>query len=322
MAQQQGTNVKLVIDTEVTYKTSPTPDGMVLPFISESLGMNRALSSSKTIRSARNPQMPVRGRQDVTGSINFELSPQYGRLMKHIFGDYAVTGASAPYTHTYKVGSLPVGMVIEKQFTDLATAKYVVFNGLRVNQFKFSAKDTDFISCSVDLIGAKQTIGGTAYDATLTDLGHTPFDGMEVAITQGGVSLATGLSIDFTLSNNLDGNNYCIGGAGERASLPAGQAAVSGNLKAVFDSTTLLDLALANTETSLVIDLTKGAGTGASAGNEKLTFTFDEIKFSPKTPVVSGPTGLQVDLDFIGYFDNGASSSAIKAVLLSPTAAF
>jgi hypothetical protein len=322
MAHQQGANVKLVIDTETVYAADPTPDGMVLPFKSESLRMSRNLISSATIRSGRNPQQPARGNMDVAGEITFELTPQYGRLLKHVFGSYGVAGGAAPYTHTYKIAALPVGMLIEKQFTDLATAQYFKYNGLRVNNFKLGAKAEGIIECSVGLIGAKETVGTSAYDATLTDLGHTPFDGFECSIKEGGSAIAIVTEIEFTLENNLDGSVFVIGGAGQRASLPAGSVKVSGTLTALFDSVTLYTKATGHTESALEIIFTKGAGTGASAGNEKLTFFMDELIYKPQAPVVPGPKGVMVELPFEAYYDNDADASALRAVLLSPIAAF
>jgi hypothetical protein len=111
-------------------------------------------------------------------------------------------------------------------------------------------------------------------------------------------------------------------GTGTRYSMPEGQVKVSGKLTTLFESTTLYELAIANTESSLELAFALGAGTGAVAGAEKLTFYIDELIFKPKSPTVNGPKGLVVDLDFIGYFNNGSGSSAMRAVLLTPTATF
>jgi hypothetical protein len=323
MSQQSGANAALIFDTETTYKTTPvSPDAMALPFVSESLRLSRSLSSSKTIRSNRNPQQPARGNMDVAGDINFELSPQYGRLFKHIFGSYGVSGASAPYTHTYKIGALPAGMCIEKQFVDLAAAKYFLYNGCKVQSFKLSGKTEGQIDCSVSLMGAKETIGGATFDATATDNGHTSFDAFEGDIKQGGTSLAVVTEYDFTLTNSLDGNTFAVGGAGERRALREGLANITGNIKCLFEDTTLYALALANTETTLALHFAKGAGTGASAGNEKLSFYMDEMVFKPQSPVISGPTGLLVELGFEAYFNVDADASALRMVLLSPIATF
>jgi hypothetical protein len=323
MTQQSGANAVLIFDTETTYKTTPaSPDAHVLPFVSESLRLARNFTTSKTIRSNRNPQAPARGNMNVAGDIAIELAPQYGKLFKHIFGGYGVAGETAPYTHTYKIAALPVGMCIEKQFTDLAADKYFLYNGCKVNSFKLSAKTEGPIDCSLSLMGAKETIGGTTIDATATDNGHTIFDGFEASVSQGGSPLAIVTELDFTLESALDGNTYVMDGTGVRRSLPEGKAKVSGNVKALFEDDVLYALAVANTETTLATHFTKGAGTGATVGNEKMSFYMDEMKFSPNSPVVSGPTGLLVELGFEAYLNVDADLSALRMVLLSPIATF
>lgn len=323
MAQQRGAAAIMIFDTETTFKTIPgAPDAMVLPFKSESVRLDRALIDSQTLRVSRQPQQPMRGQVSVGGDINFELSPQMGRLLKHIFGSYGVAGASAPYTHTYKIGDLPVGMIIEKQFTDLATDKFFQYMGCKVASFKLSARPSGPIECSVSVLGAKEATAGATFDATATDLGHTPFDGMAASVLYNATPLGVITALELALDNNLDGDTYVMDGTGERYSLPEGTAKVSGKITTLFENTTLYDLAVANTEIGLTAHFTKGLGTGASAGNEKLSLYIDEAILKPVSPVISGPKGLVVDLEFIGYYNDDADASALRAVLLSPQATF
>jgi len=322
MAQQTGATAKIIYDTEATYKSTPaSPDAMLLPFVSESIAIDRALLSSKTIRSSRQPQMPVRGRLNVAGDINFELSPEYGRMFRHIFGSETKTG-TGPYNYVYKIATLPAGMCLEKQYPDLDTAKYFLYNGVKVNSFRCRGGAEGFVDCSVSLIGAKETVGGSSFDATATDLGHTPFDGFEVTIKQGGSPLTELVTaFEFVLENALDDSIFAIGGSGQRSALREGIAKVTGRLTAFFANTTLYELAIGNTETTLEIIFTHGSGAG-TAGNEKLDFLMDEMKFSPKSPVIAGPTGLLVELAFEAYYRVDADASALRAILDCPTAAF
>jgi hypothetical protein len=313
MSQQRGTSVRIIYDTESVFKTTPASGtSIIFPYVKESLRMNRNLISSNTIRSSRNPQMPVRGNRDVSGTIDFELAPQYGLLLKHVFGDTATTGS---YVHTYKVGTLPAGMTIEKYFPDLAVPYWFKYNGCKVNSFKVAIKPEGMITSSVDILGAKETLSsGGSFDYNPTDRGHTPFDGFECTLLEGGSSLGIGTDVSFTIDNGLDGNTYVIDGTGERYSLPEGFAKVTGNVKCLFESVAMYNKAIAHTETSLVITFTKGTGAGTS-GNEKLIFNFDELVFKPAAPVVEGPTGLFVSLDFEAYYGNDVNASACRAVL-------
>lgn len=318
MAQQQGSNSKLIIDTETTFGLAPAaPNAFVLPFVSESLKQARNLILSKTIKSDRNPLQPARGNTEVSGDISFELSPQYGRLFKHIFGSVSSTGVG-PYIHTFKIGTLPIGMTVEKQFTDLAVPKYFQYTGCKVNSFKLSCRTEGMIDCSVSLMGKKEVVSGESFDATSTDLGHTPFDAMDASITCDGAGLATVTEIDFTLDNSLDGGNHVIDRTGQRRSMPAGTARVSGTVRAVFEDVTLYNKAIGNTEVGLDIEFRKGTGAG-TVGNEIFRLYVPELFFSPNSPVVSGPAGVVVELPFEGFYSSDAAASAMYAVLTCPS---
>lgn len=324
MTQQQGSNAKLIFDTEDTFKTTPvSPDAHYFTFVSESLRLSRNLISSRSIRSNRNPLQPTRGNMDIAGDVTFELCPEHGRVLQHVFGSYtAVTGLAGQwYTHTYKIGELPAGMVLEKQFTDLVTDEYFLYNGCKVNSFRLAARTEGPIECTISVIGAKETVGVASFDGTPTDLGFTPFDGFECSITEGGASLGTVTEIDFTLENNLDGNTYVIDGTGQRHSLPAGTVKVTGTIKTLFEDILLYTKAVNNTESSLVITFTKGLGDGTDS-NEKLTFYMDEVIYKPQAPVISGPTGVLVELPFEAFYGDDADASALRAILLSPTLAY
>jgi hypothetical protein len=322
MAQQRGSTTKIIYATAASFKqnqASLSGEAQVLPFVSESLRYSRNLLTSKTIRASRNAQKPVRGNVDAAGDINFELAPQYGRLLHHIFGSYtAQTGVGGAYNHTFKVGDLPAGMTIEKHFTDLSAPQYFKYTGCKVNNFKFTAKSEGFIDCTVNVMGAKEVVGASAMDPAPVDLGHTPFDGFGCTIKEANVALGVVTQIDFTLENGLDGNTYVIDGTGERYSMPDGVVKVTGNITALFDSMDLYNKALNNTETSLEITLTNGTGAG-TAGNEKLVITMPETIFKPQAPVVSGPTGVMVELPFEAYYNDDANATTLMAVLNSPT---
>jgi len=288
-------------------------DGLYVPFLNESLRMSRAFSSSNVIRSTRNPNKPTRGNQEVAGDISVELNPWMGRLFKHTLGGYVRTGAG-PYTHTFKIGSLPVGLQVEKQFGDIV--QYLRYNGCRVNSHNFDVKTEGPITGSFTLMGAKETVATLPHDVAPTDFGHNPFDAFEAVINQGGSPVAVVTEITGKIENNLDGSTFVIGGGGERYAVNAGKVKVSGKLTALFADMTLYNLAVANTKTSIQTVLTKGTGAG-TAGNEKLTYNFDEAIFRPQAPVIVGDKGILVDLEFEAFYDTDADASALWIELMN-----
>ena len=316
MAQQRGSATKILIAKESSFKVAATGGQThVLPFVSESVRYNRNLLTSKTLRVNRNAIKPVRGQVDVAGDINFELSPEYGKLLHQVFGSYTAISGGGGGIHTFKIGDLP-SFTMEKQFTDLATAQYFKYIGCKVNSFKFSVKPEGFIDSSVSILGAQEATAGTSFDANPTDLGIQPFDGFGCTIKQGGTLLGVATQMDLTIENNLDGNSFVIDGTGERHALPDGRVKVSGTLTALFEDMALYTLAKNNTETSLEIAFTNGTGAG-TLGNEKLTFFLDEVLLKPQAPVVAGPQGVLVELPYEAYYNDGADATTCMAVLYS-----
>jgi hypothetical protein len=321
MGQAKGSKSKILVATETTFKSTPSPatgSAWILPFVSETFKMSRNLIDSKTIRSSRDAQKPARGNQNVAGDITFELAPCYARLFYHALGTVSTTGAGAPYTHTYKVSDLPAGITLEKQFLDLTPAQYFRYNGCKVNNIKMTVKPEGFIECTAAMAGALHTVTTTSFDSAPVTQNFNPWDGFGASLQEGGTTISVVTSFDFTINNNLDETVYVLDGTGQRYSLPEGIVKVDGTLTALFDSMTQYNKAVNNTETSLQIVLTQGDGTGGSAGNEKLTINIPELLFAPDSPVISGPTGVMVNLPFTAYYNDDAAASSVKFTLLSP----
>ncbi|OGP65793.1 MAG: hypothetical protein A3K22_00975 [Deltaproteobacteria bacterium RBG_16_42_7] len=314
MAQAIGAKGLLAIQEETTYKTDPaTPDTKKIYFVSESLKSSRNLIDSNTIVGSREASKPTLGNKDVSGSISLELQAYMALLLKASFGSLATTGAG-PYIHTLKIGASLPSLLIEKGFSDIA--QYFKYNGCKINKFGLSIKPEGFQDVSIDIIGAKETVGGATFDSTPTDLGKQSFNGFVIGtIEEGGSAIANVVSVDgLSLENNLDGSVYVIGGAGERKSLPEDRVKVSGTLKALFENLTLYNKAVNSTESSLKVKYLFGDGLG-SAGNESLEFLIPELIYSPNAPVISGPTGIYVDLPFTAYYENSAEATTMQAIL-------
>ncbi len=318
MTQAKGSNAKIIYDAEFTFKTTnPAPDAHVLPFTSETLRMSRNLLDSATLRGSRNPAKPARGNQEIAGDISVELDPYMGKLLYHALGTFTTSGSS-PYSHTFTIADLPTGLTIEKQFTDLATPEYFVYNGCKINSMRMAVKSEGFVETTFSFMGATHTVTAASFDPDATDYTTeavgSVFDGFEATIKEGGASLGIATSFDITMENNLDGSVFVIDGTGTRYSLPNGMVKVSGTITALFENDTMYNKALNNAETSLQVTLTHGAGTGA-AENEKLDIFIDELLFSPQSPTVGGPAGVMVELPFTGYYRDGVRGSALSMIL-------
>lgn len=310
MPWAQGVKAQVIFDQETTYKTDPgTIDAKVIPFTKDGLKASKNLIDIETIRGNRNKSTPVGGNIDVAGGIDFELSDTaFSTLLKHLLGSNTTTGASDPYTHTIKVGNLPVGLVIEKGFTDIA--QYFKYNGCRINKgvFKFPKEGT--ITGSFDIIGAKETVGASSMDSTPTSYSHIPFTAFQATIQEGGGTIATVTEAEITIDNSLDKDGYTIGSSGERTQLPEGFAVVSGSITALFDSITLYNKAVNSTESSLKITLDRGVTPARS-----IEFYIPELIYERQTPAIEGPKGVLVTLPFKAYYDNSTEASSLQIII-------
>ncbi len=159
------------------------------------------------------------------------------------------------------------------------------------------------------------TLGSASLDSSITDLGHSPFDGFSISTVQeGGADIAIVTTIELTIENNLDGSNFVIGGGGIRRSIPEGKIGVSGTMTCLFESMSAYIKAMRSTESSLKLIYTHGTGAGTD-GNEYLEFDIPELYFAKETPVIEGPQGILYKGPFQAFYDDDAGASAIKITL-------
>ena len=324
MAQARGTQTAITLYEESTYATVPaTPDGQKLYVTDFSLASQQNLIDSNTLRANRSRTQPIQGNIDVTGSIGFELHAEsMGTILKHLMGGNATTGAD-PYVHTMTLDDLPVGLHLEKDHgaSISGSGKFEVFAGCRIGGATFSFPAEGFCTASLDVMGANSTLGSATIDddATITDNGSTPFSSFLGTIQEGGGAIAYVQSAEIRLDNGLDGSSYVIGGAGVRRALPEGFATVSGSVTALFESGALLAKAIAGTESSLLITLSRGTGAG-SAGNEFMSFEIGQLLYERTSPAIDGPNGILLTLPFKGYSNTAGTDLGLELIVKNAVA--
>lgn len=312
MTQARGSSGQILIQKESVYKTAPgSPATVAIPFISETLRQSRNLHQSTVITSNRNPTQPSRGNVDVAGGIVTETGANIAILFEAVLGSTTTTG-SDPYTHTIKVGDLS-SWLIEKGFTDIN--QYFLYLGCKVSSMSMDITSEGFQQVTFDFMGATEAVTGSTYDSSETNFAKVSFDGFSASLEEGGSTIANVKSITgLTISNGLDGDSYVIGGAGTRQDLPDGVVSVSGTVSALFENLTLYTKALNHTESSLEVTFTNGDGLG-SAGNESFVLKIPELVYAPDAPVISGPTGVLVELPFQGFYTNAAEASTMQVII-------
>lgn len=323
MAQPRGTKTAVAIYDETAYGVAPgAPDGRKLYYTAFNVAMKQALLQSKTLSAVRAMRQPALGNIDVAGSLSCELAPEnLGYLLKHLMGTDTPSGAG-PYTHVFTISDLPTSFLLEKDNSSAiaGAGRFEQNLGCRVAQARFSFPAEGYPEVTFDIRGASQTPAAAVLDASLTDTGCSPLSSAQVTqVLEAGGGITTVLSSEITISNDLDDGQFVLGGAGKRVDLPEGFAMVSGQLRARFTDTTLLNKAIAGTETALKIVVQRGTGAG-SAGNEYFDIEVKAMRYEPASAPIEGPRGLILPLNFQGYVSG--ADLGLKITTKTPQATY
>ncbi len=256
MAQVSGANIVVAVYDETAWGVDPDPAAGQLVYLS-SLGLQAQQNrvDDPTITGGRGVRRSGRGNISIGGGMSMAIAPENcGRFLKHLIGAPTTTGAG-PYVHTFVPTDLPVGFVIEKDYTTEIASKVERFNGCRIASATFACPQEGIQTVDYQVVGRKRTIGTAALDASLTDPGHDAFEGFDGILKIAGTQVGGIIAANFSISNNIDDTLYTFPASGDTAglrySLAEGRAAISGTLETVFEDFTLVDLAAAGTETTI-----------------------------------------------------------------------
>ncbi|MBP2655795.1 MAG: hypothetical protein H6Q73_3364 [Firmicutes bacterium] len=314
MSRAKGYNSQLALGYETTYGSTPTSViGYNMPFSQSKIGITQKTIDSTTIRGRRDKDEPAVGNIDVSGSIVVPIDQiGIGYWLRAMFGTPTTTGSADPYTHVFKVTDSQPSLVLEQQYSDIPA--YEMYNGCKVNKFSFTYGGDNELTATIDLLGAKRMLGTATFASTLADLSLTKFSNFQGAIEEGGSQLAIVTEASLTADFGLDANSYAIGGGGCRTALPEGYLQVSGNIKAFFEDTVLLNKAINNTQTSLNFKFTDDT--------YSLGFYMEEAIFQQASPGIENEKGILINLPFKAFYKSGTGSSIIVATLVNSQSAY
>ena len=331
MAQAMGINAYMAFQKETAFGVDPvSPNGRKLYFSSEDIKLSRPLESidmfgvpvSNPVNiSGRDTHRVAAGKVDVSGGIKTHLQAnQLGNLIYGGMGTVNTTNNNGIRTHVIEFGQVLPSYVVEVAHPDITLYKHL--NGAMVNKLTFNFKQSGFDEVAIDLMGASCVYNSSVWDATLVDLGYSPFSSensinlLEIA----GVPYAYITELSFSIDNQLDGDTHVIGGGigSPRTWICHSIARVSGSVKALFVNSVLYARALGHTATSISVVRARGTGDG-SLNNEQIQFYLQKCYLSPKSPAVTGPKGILAEFDFEGVENITQDPSSSLVVTLVNT---
>lgn len=190
-----------------------------------------------------------------------------GYAIAGVLGDYAISGASAPYTHTMAVKNSGNGQATSYTFTDFnaVNARYFAGSQFGSLEFKFSADGLLEYSAMAQGYGSATTTTPTASFSSLAPtpvwVGTTTIGGtLSTKLTEGSVSIKRELTPIFS-----------VDGSQSPYQIFQGPVEVEGSLKLIMEDDSDLTRYLTNTQPSLALDFSQG--TGSSLTQLLLTMT-------------------------------------------------
>ena len=322
MAHQKGSTSITSIGFESAYGTAVTT-GLKMPVNSNTVKGSATRNTVATLTGNRNAVEPFKGNIEVGGDIVVPVdNVAFGYWLKAMFGAPTTTGADAPYTHVFKIPTAQPSIDIQKAFTDFTTDAFYTANGCKISNMSMEFGGDGELTATLTVMGADETPAATTtFSVSETAVAVTlRYSNFHASVTEGGSTASNIKNISLSIDFDLDGDQRIIGGGGKRGSLPEGIVKVTGNVKGMYDDASVAVIAkgYADTESALVVTLTPLAPNAAYT----LTFDIGELLYSQASPVISGPQGIDFDLDFVGYYANDADASIIKVTLISTQASY
>jgi len=316
--QQKGSTAVVAVGVESTPGTLVVDAGFELPINTDTVMGGFARNSPATLTGDRNPVVPFAGNKEVTGDIVVPLDDEaFWYWLQLAFGDPTTSGAGDPYTHVFKITDTQPSFSHVKEFTDLATDKWMAAVGCKISSMAIEFGGDGELVATFSVVGFDETIETsnpftTPPTAVALDERYNNFNAV---INEGGGANSLIKTFSLNVDFGLDTTQRTIAGAGALGSIPEGIVSVTGNIKGLFEDTVILEKGRDSTESSLELVLTS-----AVTASHILTFDINELLYSFKTPVIEGPTGLDIDLDFVGYYTNDAAASALVVTNINASA--
>ena len=192
-----------------------------------------------------------------------------------------------------------------REFSDLATGGFHLFNGVEMNGFSLNVTADAKVTGTFTTLGRDQPAtsdtapAGTTYNAETTTQVMDSFTG---TINENGTAIGVVTELTFTLENGME-PRFVVGD--DKTILPKiGRSNLSGNITAYFENSDLLNKFINETESSLDFTL-------VDADGNSYQFTFPRIKYNGGQPDVSGDTSITLSMPFQALEDPTLDTNVI-----------
>lgn len=319
-AYRSGANARLALGKEPAFNTNATVMHDI-PKSSFTVPGPYEIITNDELRSDPNPVADSKGLQTGEG-WSFDAmatADLVGLLAYFFFGDYAVTGAAAPYAHVFEIDSSALdSLTVEYGDTQTAVARYDQYNGILISELSFSIqKASELIKIGVAGVGSgkfalNQSSAIDASPTLYTDRRHS-MPACTLEIDGGAVAYLTGIDLTITREifplQPLDGNLYA-GGA------TSGKYSVDCTLTGWRDQADSLYGLDDDAEHTLKLISPRP---GDATRNFEIEFE-EAYVFATESASLSDDGPAEFSVKVSPFLGNGASNSAIKMTVDSDVA--
>ncbi len=172
------------------------------------------------------------GEEKDIGAITAPMFPSNGiQYLVYAIGTDAVTGTTAPYTHTVSEANVLSSMTVEK---NIGNAQSLQFAGARVGKYSVKAATGNTAAeFTADLVA--QSVAILDVPSTVQVVNEEPFVFAEYTLTSGGQTIAQATNFQLDIDNGLK-ETYTFNQSHELQFLTPTILKVSGTFDVVFDS--------------------------------------------------------------------------------------
>ena len=292
MGRARGANALMALAFESTYGTAPASGFTQMGFVSSDLGTSQGLVADDELGKGRDPLDPTQDVIENLGGVTIPVGLEhFGIWLKLLLGAPTTTGAG-PYIHTFVSGAASLTSAsIEIGHPEVPF--YEMHSGILANDLTLEMQRGagTKLTASLNLMGQGSAEDTSSNSGTPAELSSERFSHFNGSVSRNNSALGAVTMAKFTYSNALEPLEE-LRADGKIGGFDPGVAAVTGELRVRFDSSTLLDQA--NQGQSCDLDLLWQID-----ANKSLAIALPRIFIErPKLPV-SGPNGIEQTYSFI-----------------------
>lgn len=295
MAFASGSGVRVAYVPELVFGTTPvTPAFKPLRVTSGGLRTNKSTGTSNERRPDRNVADEFELGQDVTGTLDFEMT--YGS-MDDMIADILFSEWD---NDVIKNGVTPKFFTLEETIPVGAVEYYSRFSGCMANTMSLNIAAREEVKGQIGFMGTMETPSDAALvDATYTDPSTTPIMTASANVANFAVTGLTNMppvrSLTLELNNNLRARPSV--GTKYSAEFGAGRFDLTGTLNAYFANNALYERVLAHGGGAISFVMGNAAG-------EKYRVTLPKIIFGDGERAIGGSNDdVMINLPFRAVFD-------------------